>query len=138
MLAKALCLVAGAFSYVYSGKPPQSSKTRPTDKITDEYWLRRLGGPNIFPMVTATLRVLETTTYIYLMTTASKTSPLPAVQQLAVFKSWHIAATAISVAGYALRKWSFVTLDQFFTVNMFVNHAEHSQILLFVIVLACV
>lgn len=137
MLAKVLCLTASAFAYIYSAMPPPSSKARQTDKITDEYWLRRLGGANIFPIIMATSKALETATYIYLMTTASKTSPLPAVQQLAVFKSWHIAATVVSVAGYALRKWSFVTLDRFFTVNMFVSHSGHPQIPHFV-VLACV
>lgn len=137
MLAKSLCLTASAFAYIYSILPPSSSKARQTDKITNEYWLRWLGGVDIFPIVSSTVKALETATYMYLMLTASKTSPLPAVQQLAVFKSWHIAATVLSVSGYALRKWSFVTLDRFFTVNMLVNHAGHPQISPFMVLCLC-
>ncbi|KAF8925108.1 hypothetical protein BGZ52_007321 [Haplosporangium bisporale] len=118
MLAKVLCLTASGLAYIYSIMPPPSSKARQTDKVTHESWLKWLGGPNNFPIVSSTIKALETVTYIYLMTTASKTSSLPAVQQLAVFKSWHIAATVLSVAGYALRKWSFVTLDHFFTYQL--------------------
>ncbi|KAF9320633.1 hypothetical protein BG003_005382 [Podila horticola] len=118
MIAKALCLTANSFAYIQCMLPPPSNKARQTDKVTDEYWLKMLGGANIFPIVATAVNMLETATYIFLMSTASKTSPLPAVQQLAVFKNWHVAATVLSLSGYALRKWSFVTLDRFFTYQL--------------------
>lgn len=121
MLAKALCLMATSFAYIQCMLPPPSNKALQTDKVTDEHWLKMLGGTNILPIVAAALNILETGTYIFLMTTASKSSPLPAVQQLAVFKLWHAAATVLSLSGFALRKWSFVTLDRFFTV---IKHAR--------------
>ncbi|KAG0016888.1 hypothetical protein BGZ81_011013, partial [Podila clonocystis] len=118
ILAKALCLTANSFAYIQCILPPPSNKTRQTDKVTDEYWLKMLGGTDIFPIVAAAMNMLETATYIFLMTTSSKTSPLPAVQQLAAFKSWNVAATVLSLSGFALRKWSFVTLDNFFTYQL--------------------
>ncbi|KAG0357886.1 hypothetical protein BG005_003001 [Podila minutissima] len=118
MLAKALCLMATSFAYIQCMLPPPSNKALQTDKVTDEHWLKMLGGTNILPIVAAALNILETGTYIFLMTTASKSSPLPAVQQLAVFKLWHAAATVLSLSGFALRKWSFVTLDRFFTYQL--------------------
>ncbi|KAG0092689.1 hypothetical protein BGZ93_011379 [Podila epicladia] len=118
MFAKSLCLVASSFAYIQCILPPPSNKALQTDKVTDEHWLKMFGGINTFPIVAAGLNILETGTYIFLMTTASKSSSLPAVQQLAVFKSWHAAATVLSLSGFALRKWSFVTLDRFFTYQL--------------------
>ncbi|KAF9306715.1 hypothetical protein BGZ74_004160 [Mortierella antarctica] len=115
MIAKILCLTASGLASCYSHLPPPSSTDdRKTDKITDERHMRKLGGANVVTTAAAFLTLLQTTTYIYLMT-YSKSSFLPAIQQLSEFERWHAVAAAVTVAGFALRKWSFVTLDKFFT-----------------------
>ncbi|KAG0016887.1 hypothetical protein BGZ81_011012 [Podila clonocystis] len=119
MLAKVVCLTASGIAYTYTCLPPPASKTtnKKTDKITDEYWMKKLDMAYLVPAVSAAVHLLQIGVYVYLMIT-SKTTALPAVQQLAVFELWHIVATAMSIAGYVLRKWSFVTLDQFFTYQL--------------------
>lgn len=117
MIAKILCLTASGLASCYSHLPPPSSTdNRKTDKITDERHMRKLGGANVVTTAAAFLTLLQTTTYIYLMT-YSKSSFLPAIQQLSEFERWHAVAAAVTVAGFALRKWSFMTLDRFFTVS---------------------
>lgn len=122
MIVKALCLAINSISYALSFQPPPSFKVNTkTDKITDEAQMRKLTGHHVVSTATVAVHKLQTATYIYLMTTASKTSSLLAVQQFAVLGKWHFVAVVLSIAGCALRKWSFATLDQFFTVRMFVN-----------------
>ncbi|KAI1308718.1 hypothetical protein EDD11_004259 [Mortierella claussenii] len=41
-----------------------------------------------------------------------------ALAQLQIVRPWHILAAVGAVLGYALRKWSFTTLDRFFTFQL--------------------
>lgn len=84
MIIKALCLTTSGIAHAYAAMPPSASKgAQKADKITDEYWLKKLGMAYTAPAMFATLHILQTVAYILLMTTASETNTLPAVLQLA-------------------------------------------------------
>ncbi|KAG0333114.1 hypothetical protein BG000_009458 [Podila horticola] len=108
-----------SIAYFLSFQPPPSSKVNTkTDKVKDEVQMRKLGGHHFVSTATSVAYMMQAVVYIYLMMTASKTSSMLAVQQLAVFESWHVVAVILGLAGCALRKWSFATLDQFFTYHL--------------------
>lgn len=136
MLAKAACLVAALVSHVLSYKPPTSSKTvdpKKEQKVVSEFRLLT-DYANKFPAVMIAIAVLQTVLYLVFMTKSGNgsnsaasvilkgSSSLPLrdqviFQEMVILKTWQMAATVGCVLGYALRKWSFVTLDRFFTVR---------------------
>lgn len=137
MLAKATCLVAALVSNSLCFKPPPSSKTvdpKKEQKVVSEVRLLT-DYANKFPIVLISISVLETVLYLVLMANNSTSvgsgaasgilkgsSSLPLhdqviFQEMAVLKTWQKVATVLCLLGYALRKWSFVTLDRFFTVR---------------------
>ncbi|KAG0037524.1 hypothetical protein BGZ82_002389 [Podila clonocystis] len=119
MFAKIACLTISSIAYFLSFQPPSSSKVNTkTDKIKEEAQMRKLGGHHFVSTAASVVYIMQAAVYIYLMTTASKTSSMLAVQQLTVFENWHVVAVILGLAGCALRKWSFVTLDQFFTYHL--------------------
>ncbi|KAK3804725.1 MAG: hypothetical protein JOS17DRAFT_725557 [Linnemannia elongata] len=138
MLAKATCLVAALVSNSLCFKPPPSSKTvdpKKEQKVVSEVRLLT-DYANKFPIVLISISVLETVLYLVLMANNSTSvgsgaasgilkgsSSLPLhdqviFQEMAVLKTWQKVATVLCLLGYALRKWSFVTLDRFFTYQL--------------------
>ncbi|KAF9936881.1 hypothetical protein BGZ67_001898 [Mortierella alpina] len=119
MLLKALCLSVACASYVVVWLPPASSKSisPKKDKIKDEGFLISAGQLHLFSFLLSATTILQTAIYILLMIFA-KSFDLSAVYQLQEFKAWHGLATLAALAGCALRKWSFVTLDRFFTYQL--------------------
>jgi hypothetical protein len=136
MLAKAVCLVAALASNALSYKPPPSSKTvdpKKEQKVVPEFKILT-SYANTFPAVMIAIATLETVLYLVFMTSSGNgsnstasgilkgSSSLPLRDQvifreMADLKTWQKIATVGCVLGYALRKWSFVTLDRFFTVS---------------------
>ncbi|KAI1299056.1 hypothetical protein EDD11_006570 [Mortierella claussenii] len=117
MLAKAACLVAATTGYVICALPPASSKTvnaKKNDRVMMEDWLTRWSLK--MPIVLASIVVLETALYLLLMVRGPVFSNDLAIQQLREIKTWHLVLTALAVGGCWLRKWSFMTLDRFFTL----------------------
>jgi len=124
MLLKALYLSATCASYVAAALPPASSKTASPkkDTIVDEGLLTRINLTRLVPKVMPAATILQTTVYILLMN-SDKGHDSSAVHQLQIFKTWHALVALVALAGYALRKWSFITLDRFFTVCCMFNAA---------------
>ncbi|KAF9150825.1 hypothetical protein BG015_007348 [Linnemannia schmuckeri] len=138
MLAKAVCLVAAMVSSALCVKPPSSSKTvdpKKEQKVVSEVKLLTVYA-NKFPIVFISITVLETALYLALMINSSGYSSggvangilkgsnslllhdQVILQEMAVLKTWQKVATVFCLLGYALRKWSFVTLDRFFTYQL--------------------
>lgn len=138
MLAKAVCLVAALVSSSLCFNPPPSSKSVDPKKeqrvVSEVRFLTEYA--NKFPFVFISIAVLETALYLVLMTNNGTSgggsgaasgilkgsSSLPLhdqviFQEMAVLKTWQMIATVLCLLGYALRKWSFITLDRFFTVR---------------------
>ncbi|OAQ35294.1 hypothetical protein K457DRAFT_151829 [Linnemannia elongata AG-77] len=139
MLAKAVCLVAALVSSSLCFNPPPSSKTVDPKKeqrvVSEVRFLTEYA--NKFPFVFISIAVLETALYLVLMTNNGTSgggsgaasgilkgsSSLPLhdqviFQEMAVLKTWQLIATVLCLLGYALRKWSFITLDRFFTYQL--------------------
>ncbi|CAO3574577.1 unnamed protein product [Mortierella alpina] len=119
MLLKSLCLSVTCASCVIAWLPPASSKTTSPkkDKIKDEGFLTRAGHLHLFCTLFSAATILQTVVYISLMIFA-RNFDMPAVHQLQDLKVWHGLVTLAALAGCALRKWSFVTLDRFFTYQL--------------------
>ncbi|KAF8928986.1 hypothetical protein EDD21DRAFT_369082 [Dissophora ornata] len=120
MLAKAACLMTASASYVLCALPPPSSKTvnaQKDDKIVHEDWLIKL-NVNKASVIMASIGVLETALYILLMIRGAVISNDVAIQQLQELKPWHLVMTGLCLAGFGLRKWSFISLDRFFTYQL--------------------
>ncbi|ORZ28032.1 Isoprenylcysteine carboxyl methyltransferase family-domain-containing protein [Lobosporangium transversale] len=76
----------------------------------------------------AYIAIIETAIYLLLIIYGAKTSEYSnnynssyltaTLTQLQTVKPWHIIATIGAVLGYALRKWSFITLNEFFTFQL--------------------
>ncbi|KAG0198627.1 hypothetical protein BGX28_007950 [Mortierella sp. GBA30] len=121
-LVKLLCLSVSSVSYALTVLPPPSSKTTSPkkDKIKDEEGMIRIGLIRVFPVLGVACNVLQTAVYIFLMVRADSVHfrDVPVIQQLQELKTWHILATTLAISGCALRRWSFATLDRFFTYQL--------------------
>ncbi|KAG0364101.1 hypothetical protein BC939DRAFT_501240 [Gamsiella multidivaricata] len=120
ILTKAACLTAATASYVLCLLPPKSSKSvdqKKNDKVVHENWLRMVDVHKL-PIAMASVGILETVLYIVLMVRGPTVSNGIAVQRMRELETWHKVLTALCVAGYALRKWSFIALDRFFTYQL--------------------
>ncbi|KAF9130930.1 hypothetical protein BGW39_002458 [Mortierella sp. 14UC] len=135
MLAKAVCLVAALISNALCVKPPSSSMSvdpKKEQKFVHESKLLT-DYAHKFPAVVISIVTLETVLYLVLMTGSAGSgnangvlkgsSSLPLhdqviFQEMAELKTWQKVATALCLLGYVLRKWSFVTLDRFFTYQL--------------------
>jgi hypothetical protein len=125
MLDKLLCVSIASLSYALMLLPPKSSRsvwTSRTDRIKRETSV--VGSP-YFAYVMTALTIFQSILYLLLMVRFSgRNGPgewnadFSEIQQLKVLRKWHVVATLVSVAGYALRSWCFKTLDWFFTVSV--------------------
>ncbi|KAG0374988.1 hypothetical protein BGX24_009686, partial [Mortierella sp. AD032] len=135
MIVKAVCLVAALISNALCIRPPPSSKTvdpKKEQKFVHESKFMTVYAHK-FPIVVVSIVTLETILYMVLMAGASVggsasgvlkgSNSLPLrdqviLQEMAELKTWQMVATALCLLGYVLRKWSFVTLDRFFTYQL--------------------
>ncbi|KAF9084238.1 hypothetical protein BGX29_008581 [Mortierella sp. GBA35] len=134
MLAKAVCLVAALISNALCYTPPSSSKTvdpKKEIKVVPEYKLLT-DYANKFHIVAIAFYTLETALYLILMANGSGQSSgnglrgssflslndQAMLSRMGELQTWHKVATMLCLLGYALRKWSFVTLDRFFTYQL--------------------
>ncbi|KAF9575173.1 hypothetical protein EC968_004109 [Mortierella alpina] len=119
MLLKAFCLCVSCVSYVVVWLPPASSKTASPkrDMIRDEGLLTRVNLTQLVPKVMPAATIFQTIVYIFLMI-HGKGFGSYAVLQLQTFKVWHALAAVLALVGYVLRRWSFITLDRFFTYEL--------------------
>ena len=145
MLAKAACLAAALVSYILCFVPPSSSKSvdpKKEQRVVSEVKFLTDNVHKVTLVFIATA-VLETALYLILMASSAAngsthsdashlkgSSSLPLYdralfQDMRELKTWQMVATTICVLGYALRKWSFVTLDRFFTVCTVQVNLEH-------------
>ncbi|KAG0264522.1 hypothetical protein BGZ95_003575, partial [Linnemannia exigua] len=133
MLVKASCLVIATISNVLTWLPPPSSKTvnpKKDQKVVEDEHALVTTHANTFPFVMATYATVICTAYLSLMIYADNSTGAQvlkgekqasffknhrAVTQLGDLDIWHYTTTALCVLGYALRKWSYVTLDRFYT-----------------------
>lgn len=113
MLLKGLCLCVTCASYVAATLPPASSKTTSPKKdlIKNEGFFFHGYALKLFPIVAPATAILQTIVYILFMISDK------GFDQLQHLKTWHVLATLAALAGCALRRWSFATLDRFFTVR---------------------
>ncbi|KAF9912281.1 hypothetical protein EC991_000173 [Linnemannia zychae] len=135
MLVKAACLVVGLVSNALCFKPPSSSKSVDPKKehkfVHESKFLTNWAHK--FPAVLISVATLQVVLYLVFMTggggngsangilKGSSSLPLhdqAIFQGMAELKTWQKVATALCLLGYALRKWSFVTLDRFFTYQL--------------------
>ncbi|KAF9927827.1 hypothetical protein BGZ65_006577 [Modicella reniformis] len=117
--AKLVCQSVAIWSYAMSAQAPSSSKAVSEDKVLDENWLKNTGVRR-FPMIVCGIGIFEASVYIFLMSKASASSFAGnvAIKQLSVLKPWHIGISILAVSGLAFRRWSYHTLDRFFTYQL--------------------
>jgi hypothetical protein len=139
MIAKALCLCVSSVAYISSTTEPNTKnpRSKKIEKVTTDgkYICNLHVLHQIFPLMSK-VNAVEAMVYILLMvytesyagnssnnsnysnmTMASQRDFENACQQLLVFKTWQLVATFLSVFGCWLRRWSFHTLDRYFTVR---------------------
>ena len=108
MLAKAACVSIHTLALVLSIRPPASSTTKEkADKVKDEGLFTTI-MINLMPRFGQSAAVVAAAAYILCMSRGVIPGEL---------KTWQVATTVSGVLGYALRVWSFRTLNRFFTVS---------------------
>ncbi|KAF9273741.1 hypothetical protein BGZ68_001246 [Mortierella alpina] len=114
MLLKALCLCLTCASYVAATLPPASSKTTSPKKdlIKKEGFFFHGYALKLFTIIAPATAILQTIAYVLFMISDKS------FNQLQHLKTWHVLATLAALAGCALRRWSFATLDRFFTYQL--------------------
>jgi hypothetical protein len=135
MLAKAACLVTALVSYSLCITPPSSSTSvdpKREQTFVHETTIMTNYAHRIHIIVTCIIS-FQTALYLVIMAGISGdkgsedmilkgTNSLPlhdqVVFQMAELETWQVIATVLCLLGYALRKWSFVTLDHLFTVRI--------------------
>lgn len=124
MFTKPVCLVVFAVSFIFALLPPSTARTIDPvkDKMRKDPWFeKRKNGGRHTPAI-ITFVSLPTALYLYSMHVAGSGSiyDAPAFMQLKELKTWHLVLTGLSVGGSVLRRWSYSTLGQYFTVSAFV------------------
>ncbi|KAK3833276.1 MAG: hypothetical protein J3R72DRAFT_527181 [Linnemannia gamsii] len=138
MLAKVACLAIATVTTILTWLPPPSSKTvnaKKDKKVIEDEHAFVTTHANTFPFVMTTYSTVIFTAYLSLMMinvddstgarvlkgerqTSFFKSNHPALTQLGELHNWHFVATVLCVLGYSLRKWSYVTLDHFYTYQL--------------------
>ncbi|KAK3820468.1 MAG: hypothetical protein J3Q66DRAFT_439432 [Benniella sp.] len=115
MLAKITCLVITSLTNLACCRPPPSEKTvsPKEDRIQSENPLRNINLGTV-----SLITLLHTTVYLLLMTLQDHFQGIYAIQQLQVLKPWHVAVTLLCFGSVLLRRWSYRTLDRFFTYRL--------------------
>ncbi|KAG0246842.1 hypothetical protein B0O80DRAFT_499205 [Mortierella sp. GBAus27b] len=109
MLAKAACVSLHTLAVILSIRPPTSSTTKEkSDKVKDEGLFSKV-IINIMPHMGQSAAAIATALHILLMSRGYISGEL---------RPWQVLATVAGVMGYLLRRWSFKTLDRFFTYSL--------------------
>ncbi|ORZ28033.1 hypothetical protein BCR41DRAFT_409938 [Lobosporangium transversale] len=119
LILKSACLLIALFS--------RDKPTHKDDKIVQQKKVFRTKADRL-PLLTAFLAAINTAIYLLLIVYGAKNSKYrnshnspylsAALTQLQTVKPWHIAAAIGAVLGYTLRKWSYVALDESFTIQL--------------------
>lgn len=114
MFAKAICVAVSGISLAFTTVPPSSSGTvsESKDKIKVE---GRAVDSNATPYVLTGLALVQTGVCLLLMYLGRPDNV--AIQRLRVLESRQVLATLVAVCAMLLRRWTYRTLDRFFTVR---------------------
>jgi hypothetical protein len=115
MLAKITCLVITSLTNLACCRPPPSEKTvsPKKDMIQSENPLRDVNLDTV-----GLITLMHSVVYLLLMALQDHLQGIHAIQQLQVLKPWHVAVTLLCIGSVLLRRWSYRTLDRFFTVSL--------------------
>jgi prepilin signal peptidase PulO-like enzyme (type II secretory pathway) len=114
MIAKTICLILTSLTNLACCRPPASDKIASKD---DKIHAATDPADSLNLDHVAWITMLTTANYLLLMTLADHFPDIPAIQQLRVLKTWHVALTLLAIGSVLLRQWSYRTLGQFFTVS---------------------
>lgn len=115
---KAICLGIAAAAYCHDNLPPPGANavSNKTDKIMIEHW-HSFSIKIRFPALICTVYTVGTMVYLLEMVRGGNIGSFSVDQNLNVIKTWQLVALGVALVADALRKWSIVTLDRFFTVS---------------------
>ncbi|GJJ73221.1 hypothetical protein EMPS_05579 [Entomortierella parvispora] len=145
MLAKVVCVAVGAGSFVASMTPPRAAaaatttnrklKIQSEGRFLDRFFVDWL--PTLIIRLTLFLVMTYTGCLLWIYHTAATgrdgcvncndVQEYQVWRQLLVLKSWHPMVCAMAIFGGWLRRWSFATLDRFFTYRLTI-HADHKLV----------
>ncbi|CAO3563708.1 unnamed protein product [Mortierella alpina] len=119
MLLKAVVVAVTGLSIAFTMTPPSSSRTvsKDKDRINVE---GRFIDQKAAPYVLIAVALIETTVYLLLMhlSRLGQNQHMVAMQQLRVLETWHVVGMFLAISGMALRRWTYWTLDRFFTYQL--------------------
>ncbi|KAG0076805.1 hypothetical protein BGZ92_002242, partial [Podila epicladia] len=116
---KAIYLIATAAIYCHDNLPPPGANavSNKTDKIKIEHW-HSISIRIRFPVLICTMYIVGTMVYLLEMLHGGNIGSFSVDKHLNVIKTWQLVALGIALIADALRKWSIVTLDRFFTFRL--------------------
>lgn len=115
---KAICLGIAAAAYCHDNLPPPGANTlsNNTDKIKIEHW-HSFSIRIRFPILICAVYTVGTMVYLLEMVRGGSIGSFSVDQNLNVIKTWQLVALGVALVADALRKWSILTLNRFFTVS---------------------
>ncbi|KAF8924640.1 hypothetical protein BGZ47_003796 [Haplosporangium gracile] len=119
MFTKAIVVAVSALSHIFSLAPPTSSRTvsESKDKVKVE---GRIIDSRNSPCFFIGLTLAETVVYLLLMYLGQRehNHDIVAIKRLEMLEPWHVVFTLVALSGLLLRRWSYRTLDRFFTYQL--------------------
>lgn len=115
---KAICLGIAAAAYCHDNLPPPGANalSNQTDKIKIEHW-HSFSIRIRFPVLICAVYTVGTMVYLLEMVRGGSIGSFSVDQNLNVIKTWQLVALGVALVADALRKWSILTLNRFFTVS---------------------
>lgn len=115
---KAIYLVVTAAIYCHDNLPPPGANavSTKTDKIKIEHW-HSFSIKIRFPVLICAVYTAGIMVYLLETLRGGNIGSFSVDKHLNVIKTWQLVALGIALVADALRKWSIVTLDRFFTVS---------------------
>ncbi|KAG0017820.1 hypothetical protein BGZ82_000659 [Podila clonocystis] len=115
---KAIYLIVTAAIYCHDNLPPPGANavSNKSDKIKIEHW-HSFSIKIRFPVLICTLYTVGIMAYLFEMLYGRNIGSFSVDKHLNMIKTWQLVALGIALVADALRKWSIVTLDRFFTVS---------------------
>ncbi|KAF9350890.1 hypothetical protein BGX26_010960 [Mortierella sp. AD094] len=124
MLAKSLCLSVSAVSHVFSWMPPSTSSSTSSrkDKVGENQFYKKYGY-HIIPYFVGAMGVLQAGIYIYFISGGldEKDSKSAAMSRFKTLEGWQLICTVVCLLTAAYRRWSYITLDRFFTYQVSIS-----------------
>ncbi|KAG0336262.1 hypothetical protein BG000_006758 [Podila horticola] len=116
---KAIYLVVTAAIYCHDNLPPPGANavSTKTDKIKIEHW-HSFSIKIRFPVLICAVYTAGIMVYLLETLRGGNIGSFSVDKHLNVIKTWQLVALGIALVADALRKWSIVTLDRFFTYRL--------------------